>query len=131
MLIADGRLHGGITGAMAMARHANAAGIAYAAHNFSDMVAQAASAQVMLAVEDAALFEYPTYRCPRWRGMYDNALVTGLTDQEIVFADGFVTVPDRPGLGVEPLPDFRERFPYREGHWTYWESPDGRLLAAQ
>ncbi|MBM3740679.1 MAG: mandelate racemase/muconate lactonizing enzyme family protein [Acidobacteria bacterium] len=130
-VIVDVRLAGGITKCLEVARHANAAGLEYAAHSFSDMVSQAASAHIMLTVENPALFEYPTYACARWRGMYDNELVTALVDQEIPFADGFVTVSGRPGLGLEPLPDIERRFPYQEGYWTTWESPDGRLIAAQ
>lgn len=130
-IIVDVRLHGGISKCMEIARHANSNGLEYAAHNFCDMVSQAANAHIMLCVENPTLFEYPTYTCDRWSGMYDNDLVTALVDQEIPYEDGYISVSGRPGLGVMPLPDFQERFPYEEGYWTIWEGPDGKVLAAQ
>lgn len=130
-VIVDVRLHGGITRCLEVARHANAAGIEYAAHNFCDAVSQAANAHVVMAAANPALFELPTYACGAWTGMYDNGLATALSGPDELFDHGFVSVPDRPGLGVEPVPEFRERFPYREGYWTVWTADDGTLLAAQ
>ena len=130
-VIVDVRLHGGITHCARIARYANAAGLEYAAHNFCDSISQAANAHIVMSVENPGLFEFPTYACAEWTGMYDNDLATALTGRDRLFDSGFVSVPERPGLGVEPVPDFKERFPYREGHWTVWTSHDGTLLAAQ
>ena len=130
-VIVDVRLHGGITNCTRVARYANAAGLEYAAHNFCDSISQAANAHIVMSVENPGLFEFPTYACEQWTGMYDNGLATALTGQDDLYDNGFVSVPAKPGLGVEPVPDFRERFPYREGHWTVWTSHDGTLLAAQ
>ncbi len=130
-IIVDARLHGGITKCMEVARHAGIAGLEYAAHNFCDMISQAANAHIMLSVATPALFEYPTYTCERWTGMYDNQLSTGLCDHGISCDESSVSVSGRPGLGVEPVAGFEERFRYREGHWTVWESKDGELIAAQ
>ena len=130
-VIVDVRLHGGITHCTRIARYANAAGLEYAAHNFCDSISQAANAHIVMSVENSGLFEFPTYACAEWTGMYDNDLATVLTGHDRLYHEGFVSVPERPGLGVEPLPDFKERFPYREGHWTVWTSHDGTLLAAQ
>ena len=130
-VIVDARLHGGITRCLEVARHANAAGLEYAAHNFCDSISQAANAHIVMSVANPALFELPAYACGTWTGMYDNELATALTGPDELFDNGFVSVPDRPGLGVEPVPEFRERFPYREGYWTVWTSDDGTLLAAQ
>ena len=130
-VIVDVRLHGGITRCIEVARHANAAGLEYAAHNFCDSISQAANAHIVMSVERPGLFEFPTYACGAWTGMYDNGLATALTGPDRLFDRGLVQVSERPGIGVEPVPDFRERFPYREGHWTVWTSHDGTLLAAQ
>ena len=130
-LIVDVRLHGGVTSCIGIARHANDAGLEYAAHNFCDAISQAANAHIVMSVDNPGLFEFPTYACERWTGMYDNGLATGLTGQGGLYRSGFVSVSEQPGLGVEPVADFWERFPYREGHWTVWTSHDGTLLAAQ
>ena len=130
-VIVDVRLHGGVTHCIGIARHANDAGLEYAAHNFCDAVSQAANAHIVMSVDNPGLFEFPTYACEQWTGMYDNGLATGLTGGDGLYGNGFISVSDRSGLGVEPVPDFKERFPYREGHWTVWTSHDGTLLAAQ
>ena len=130
-VIVDVRLHGGITSCIEVARHANAAGLEYAAHNFCDAISQAANAHIIMSVANPGLFELPTYACETWTGMYDNELATSLTGHDELFDSGFVSVPEQPGLGVDPVPDFKERFPYREGFWTVWTSHDGTLLAAQ
>ena len=130
-VIVDVRLHGGITSCVRIARHVNGAGLEYAAHNFCDAISQAANAHIVMSVETPGLFEFPTYACGAWTGMYDNDLATALTGRDRLYDSGLVSVSGRPGLGVEPVPDFRERFPYREGYWTVWTSPDGSLLAAQ
>ena len=130
-MIVDVRLHGGISRCIEVARHANGAGLEYAAHNFCDAISQAANAHIVMSVERPGLFEFPTYACEAWTGMYDNDLATALTGPDGLFDGGFVSVSQRPGLGVEPVAEFRERFPYREGYWTVWTSHDGTLLAAQ
>ena len=130
-VIVDVRLHGGVTNCIRIARHANAAGLEYAAHNFCDAISQAANAHIVMSVDNPGLFELPAYACEQWTGMYDNGLATGLTGGDGLYRNGFISVSDRHGLGVEPVPDFKERFPYRGGHWTVWTSHDGTLLAAQ
>lgn len=130
-VIVDPRLHGGITHCTKVAGRANAAGLEYAAHNFCDAISQVANAHIMMSVERPSLFEFPTYSCTKWTGMYDNDLATALVVWDDLYDDGFIHVPERPGLGVEPVPDFKERFRYREGYWTVWTAHDGTLLAAQ
>ena len=116
---------------MKVAGQANAAGLEYAAHNFCDAISQVANAHIMMSVEQPALFEFPTYACAEWSGMYDNELATALVVGDALNEDGFISAPGRPGLGVEPVPEFAERFRYREGYWTVWTATDGTLLAAQ
>jgi len=131
VIIVDVRLHGGITKCLEIANLANEFGIYYAAHNFSDMISQAANAHIMLSVEKPSLFEYPTYTNNLWKGMYDNCLVTDLVNEEIRYHNGQISVTDNPGLGVEPIPNFESKYPYIEGSWTIWENDKGELITKQ
>ena len=46
-------------------------------------------------------------------------LVVPLMAEPIRFAGGAVSVPDRPGLGADPDPSVRARYPYRAARPFY------------
>jgi L-alanine-DL-glutamate epimerase-like enolase superfamily enzyme len=83
---------GGITAAHAVRRLADRAGITYVNHTFKSHLSLAAALHVFIAAERHDLAEYAVGGSP---------LAAELTTEPLArAADGTVTVPDAPGLGV-------------------------------
>jgi L-alanine-DL-glutamate epimerase-like enolase superfamily enzyme len=87
---------GGITSAHEIARYAEAAGVTYVNHTFTTPLALSASLQPYAGLESAVFCEYPVEA---------SSLAGELTLETLtVNSDGFVNVPERPGLGMTPNP---------------------------
>jgi L-alanine-DL-glutamate epimerase-like enolase superfamily enzyme len=85
---------GGISVARRVAELAVASGVAYVNHTFTSHLALSASLQPYAGVESHELCEYPAEPKP---------LAQELTREHLLpDADGFVQVPEAPGLGVTP-----------------------------
>ncbi|MBA2666248.1 MAG: galactonate dehydratase [Trueperaceae bacterium] len=102
---------GGLTAGRKIAAIAEAFGAEVVPHNPLSPVCLAASLQLDACIPNFAIQEYPTTQGgtgamdePRHRG---EELVTSLP----VLEDGFLVIPDAPGLGVELRPDVHEAFP--------------------
>lgn len=85
---------GGLTGAKKIAALCEAHHVDIVPHNPLSPVTTAASLQLAAAVPNFALQEFP-YRPDR-----DEAPGEGLVEEAFVAEDGFLPVPDRPGIGV-------------------------------
>jgi L-alanine-DL-glutamate epimerase-like enolase superfamily enzyme len=85
---------GGITTADRVCRRARELGIQYVNHTFKSHLSVAAAIHVFAGVQEFDLVEYPAG---------DSPLVLGTTAPTGIFrdADGMVSAPDLPGLGVE------------------------------
>jgi L-alanine-DL-glutamate epimerase-like enolase superfamily enzyme len=85
---------GGITAAHAAAEYAQAHGVQYVNHTFTSHLALSASMQPYAGHREASLCEYP----------FRPSSLARAFDQDHLFPDahGEVTLPDAPGLGVEP-----------------------------
>jgi L-alanine-DL-glutamate epimerase-like enolase superfamily enzyme len=94
---------GGITPADRVCRRAQELGIQYVNHTFKSHLTVAASIHVFAGVEDSDLVEYPAGESP---------LVLGTTAPTGIFKDanGMVSAPDKPGLGVEANPDTLRKY---------------------
>ncbi|MCA1833802.1 MAG: mandelate racemase/muconate lactonizing enzyme family protein [Actinomycetota bacterium] len=92
----DPTFTGGITGALGLARMAEQFGIGFQPHAWSNGLGFAASLHV-LAASNGALMEYP-YDPPGWVPEGRDAM---LAEPFRVDADGWITLPTGPGLGVE------------------------------
>ena len=86
----------GITEMRALADLAAAFGLQCEGHSFGPALGQAANLQVALTIANGAFFELPVPL-----GGLDAGVQEGLALDE----DGFVTVPDGPGLGLDVDPD--------------------------
>ena len=98
-------LAGGLTHCKKIAALAEAHHVGVVPHNPLSPVSTAACIQLAACIPNFALQEYP-------RGEWDSA------KREIVTAplqleDGFLIVPDAPGLGIELAEDAAERYPYK------------------
>lgn len=92
----DAILTGGIHMATKVAAMAEAAGLGFAPHTWTNGIGLLVNLQVMGAVANAAWCEYPIDP-PGWPPEARDAM---LAEPVAVDADGFVTLPEAPGLGI-------------------------------
>lgn len=86
----------GILRAKQLAAEVNAAGDIYSPHTWGDGLVLLANLQVYAAVSHAPFIEYP-YDPPTWTPERRDFILP----QPIAAENGVVTLPDKPGLGVE------------------------------
>lgn len=93
---------GGISVAKQVADAAQARNITFVNHTFTSHLALSASLQPYAGIENDAICEYPAELSP---------LAVAITQAQIpIAADGTVTLPDAPGLGMQP--DLQAIAPY-------------------
>ncbi len=83
---------GGISEAMRVAEMARRRGLRFVPHAWSTGIIKAATLQVLAASHEADWFEYCVQSTP---------LNEALVRERFPLVDGYVEIPDRPGLGVE------------------------------
>jgi galactonate dehydratase len=102
-------LCGGITGTKKVAAIAEAHDAKIVPHNPLSPVSLAACLQIAACIPNFAIQEYPS-RTPDLDGSADllgAGVATGLADP----IDGFMAVPDGPGIGLELVADVEKKFP--------------------
>ncbi|VFQ43092.1 mandelate racemase/muconate lactonizing enzyme family protein [Desulfoluna butyratoxydans] len=82
---------GGISEMKKIADMADINGVQLVPHGFSTGILLSATVQFLAACPHGDLMEY---------SLSDSALATDLVENPITFEDGYVTVPDTPGLGI-------------------------------
>ena len=93
---------GGIAEMKKIAILAAAANVTFVPHSFYFGPGLAATLHVAASTPGVPYVEFPP-----------GELTPALLAHPLRCVDGFVTVPDRPGLGADPDPDVVARFPYR------------------
>jgi L-alanine-DL-glutamate epimerase-like enolase superfamily enzyme len=91
----------GFTQAMRVSSLAHQAGIKVANHCFTTDINVAAALHFLASIPNARILEY---------GVEPGEIARRLARQPIVVEDGFVRVPEEPGLGIEPDDAVIERF---------------------
>jgi galactonate dehydratase len=102
-------LCGGITGTKKIAALAEAHDAWIVPHNPLSPVSTAACLQIAACIPNFAIQEYPS-RTPELdghKGLLGNDIATGLSPQ----VDGFIAIPDAPGIGLSLVDDVERRFP--------------------
>jgi galactonate dehydratase len=102
-------LCGGITGAKKIAAIAEAHDAWIVPHNPLSPVSTAACLQIAACIPNFAIQEYPS-RTPEIDGgkaLLGNDLATGLSEQ----VNGFIGIPEAPGIGLQLVEDIERRFP--------------------
>ncbi|HEY2131894.1 MAG TPA: enolase C-terminal domain-like protein, partial [Acetobacteraceae bacterium] len=100
-----------ITGAKKIAAMAEANDCMVIPHNPLSLVSTAACLQIAACIPNFAIQEYPT-QTPDLHGsakILGSGIVTGLADP----VQGFMPIPNGPGIGVELVPDAEKLFPER------------------
>jgi len=103
---------GGLTEGLRIAQEAERAGVRIATHTWSDAVALVANAHLVAATPNGWLVEVDRT---------GNPFLTDLVDWPLRLEAGRLTLPDRPGLGIEPDSDAVARFTLEPGRLV----PDG------
>jgi galactonate dehydratase len=96
---------GGLTHAKKIAALAEAHYVQVVPHNPLGPVSTAACVQLAACIPNFALQEYPQGE--------DRPPKCDLVRKTLTFEDGFLVIPDAPGIGVELAEDAAERHPYR------------------
>ena len=108
-IIQQGCDDAGMTEAWHMARTAAQRGVICCPHNWQGGMVTIANAHLMAAIPNGLLLE---------SNMTPNPLKEGLFKEPLRVVDGYLDVPDRPGLGVELRDDLDQAYPYLPGPWN-------------
>lgn len=107
---------GGITHAKKIAALAEARYVHVVPHNPLSPVSTAACVQLAACIPNFALQEYPLMEGTTHAAhipMGGEAVAAGLVETALRLEDGFIVIPDVPGIGVELAKDAEKRFPFR------------------
>ena len=96
-------LCGGLTGAKKIAALSEAFGVQIVPHNPLSPVSTAACLQIAACIPNFALLEYP--------GGDDVPPKSEIIHTDVVVKDGYLIVPDTPGIGARLIPGAAEKYP--------------------
>jgi L-alanine-DL-glutamate epimerase-like enolase superfamily enzyme len=99
----------GMTEAWHMARMAHTRGKLFTGHNWQDGLITIANAHLLAAIPNRFLLE---------SNMTANPLKEGLFKEKVVVENGYLDIPEKPGLGVELIEDLEKQYPYIPGNWN-------------
>ena len=122
----DACLVGGITGMKKVAAIAEAHDAWVVPHNPLSPISTAACLQIAACIPNFSIQEYPS-RTPDLDGgkeLLGNDLARGLSEQ----IDGFIAIPEGPGIGVELVDGVEKQFPYRKRPIKMRPHADGSVV---
>ena len=114
-------LCGGITGGKKIAALAEANGVMVVPHNPLSPISTAACIQIAAIAPNFALQEFPGDDRPSTTDHFSTIVNKNKDDfrqgdvvkETISYADGYLQIPTKPGIGVELVDDVETRFPYK------------------
>ena len=98
-----------ITEAMRIAETAHRYGVDICPHSWHNGLMAMANGHLVAALPNPHVLEV----C-----MIQGPLQWGILAEKPIIEDGWLVLPDKPGLGVDLAEDLEERFPYIEGHYA-------------
>lgn len=99
----------GITEAMRIAETAHRYGVDVCPHNWHNGVMTMANAHLVAALPNPRVLEL----C-----MIQGPLQWDIVNEKPTVENGFLMLPDKPGLGVDLAESLEQRFPYIQGHYA-------------
>lgn len=111
---------GGLTNAKKIAALAEAYGVGVVPHNPLSPVSTAACIQLAACIPNFAIQEYPIGE--------DEAPKNQIVKSAIKREQGYLVIPNTPGIGVELCEDAQERFPYRPREYVTKLNEDGSVM---
>ena len=111
-IIQSGCDDAGMTENWYIARMAHTRGRLFTGHNWQDGLVTIANAHLLAAIPNRFLLE---------TNMTANPLKEGLFKEKLTVKNGYLDIPDKPGLGVELIEGLEEKYPYIPG---WWNKPD-------
>jgi galactonate dehydratase len=111
-IIQSGCDDAGMTENWYIARMAHTRGRLFTGHNWQDGLITIANAHLLAAIPNRFLLE---------TNMTPNPLKEGLFKEKLAVKNGYLDIPDKPGLGVELIEGLDEQYPYIPG---WWNKPD-------
>ncbi|WP_226482850.1 mandelate racemase/muconate lactonizing enzyme family protein [Natrinema amylolyticum] len=120
----DVRHHEGFSGCAPAIEFCNGRDVEFVPHNFGTWLGLLANAHLVAAAPDVRLLEYPVFENDPLidgqpdPGMYPFELAFDIIEGEPTIDDGILTVPDKPGLGIDVNLDIISDYPFVEGPWT-------------
>ena len=111
-------LTGGLLETKKIAAMAEASYISVAPHNPCGPIATAVNVHFAVSTQNFLVLEYhPDDEAPR----------RDIVDEPIKLVDGYLQLPERPGLGIDLNEDALGRFPFKSWHRPFPLRPDGSL----
>ncbi len=108
-------------------RMAENAGLRFAFHSWGTLLEVIAAAQLGICWPENVVewLEYPCYSAKGRPGMYPFPLSDEILREKPEIRNGYLIVPDAPGLGIEINEEVIENYPFIKGPWSYFklESP--------
>jgi L-alanine-DL-glutamate epimerase-like enolase superfamily enzyme len=98
----------GLTESWYVSRMAHLQGQQCAPHNWHDALLTAANGSLAAGIPNLMMLE---------TNQTMNPLRTELLTEPLVPKDGYIELPDKPGLGIEVIDDAEKRFPFIEGRY--------------
>jgi L-alanine-DL-glutamate epimerase-like enolase superfamily enzyme len=99
----------------------------FAFHSWGTMLEVLAAAQLGICRNEEVVewLEYPCYAYPDRKGMYPFPLSDDILADELDISDGYLRVPDTPGLGIGINEKVINEYPFIPGPWSFFhqESP--------
>lgn len=120
----DVRHHCGFTGCHAAVEFCKGREVEFVPHNFGTWLGLLANAHLVAAGPEVSLLEYPVFTddpaldADPDPGMYPFPLAFDIIEGAPEIDDGTLTVPDKPGLGIEVALDVVDDYPFIDGPWT-------------
>jgi L-alanine-DL-glutamate epimerase-like enolase superfamily enzyme len=114
----DVRHHCGFTGCWELVEAcADDDAVTFVPHNFGTHLGLVANAHLITAASETPLLEYPVFGTDV-AGMYPFPLAEDVLETDLDVADGTLTLPDGPGLGVDVDEGVIDEYPHIDGPWT-------------
>jgi len=99
-------------------------GLGFAFHSWGTALEVAAAAHLGICWPETVVewLEYPCYSTPARQGMYPFPLASEILKEPLPIHNGYLIVPDEPGLGVAVDESVIERYLWIPGPWSYFRT---------